>query len=134
MNHKVDHFSATLGVIQDYGNAGSHNAPQPKQPNQKQVASNPYDFCLVICHRLIYAYNLLVNEIAPKDTLGRPNMGNFPVGTNKGLSHKKVVDDRLSMVRSSDHPNGVHVLLTFKVCLVSIYGLYLPASMIVSLP
>ena len=102
MKHKVDHFSATLGVIQDYGNAGSHNAPQPKQPNQKQVASNPYDFCLVICHRLIQAFILLVNEIAPKvahhQGLLLPDLSKFPVGKRIHSVYKKVIGDQLTKV------------------------------------
>ena len=97
---RVAQLSATISVIQDYGNAASHEGKDcssnpPRQPNTKQVASNPYDFCLVACHRLIHAFNLFVNEIAPKDMhqgLLLPDLSKFP-GTKSYFSYKHSTAD-----------------------------------------
>ena len=84
-------ISATLSIIQDYGNAASHAEP-PRQPN-------PYDCIMVLCHRLIHTFHLLVDEIAPKDALGRPDLGQCPVGIKSSFLFNKVIEDHLALVR-----------------------------------
>ena len=92
-------LSAALSVVQAYGNVGSHHPEPLNQPNNMQVASNAYDFCLVACHRLIHTFNLLVNEIAPKDAKGLPDLlSKFPAGKKSGFSYNKDAGDLMDKV------------------------------------